>query len=435
MSRTLVTESNYRFIPPHEGTVCPRLLNLVIPTVLRHKYGVTATEFRDVDKLRKLIAEGHGLLLAPNHCRMADALILQQLGGKAHQPFYTMASSHLFRGSRTLAFLLRRLGAFSVYREGVDRQAVKTAIDILVEAKRPLVLFAEGTVSQANERLKALMDGVSFIARSAAKKLERQIGAEKSDSPRKVYIVPIAIRYLFKGDIEQEVGPMLTEIEKRLSWRPMDELTLVERIRKVDLALLSLKEMEYLGEAQPGDYPERLQRLIDHLLNPLEDQWLGRSREASMIVRVKELRKAILPEMIGHSLDPEEMNRRWRQLMNRRWRQLKDIDLAQQLSLYPEKYVSSNPTADRILETAERFVEHLSGDESPHPPMTAVVQVGDPIEVTNKRDRTAPEDPVLKQLACALTEMIELLSRECRPYQSTRPATSGLQLPGEPGER
>ena len=422
MSPTLVTESNYRFIPPHEGTVWPKLLNMVIPTVLRHKYGVTETEYRDVEKLRGLIDEGHGLLLAPNHCRMADALILQQLAGESRQPFYTMASSHLFRGSRALSFLLRRLGAFSIYREGVDRKAVQTAIEILVDAKRPLVIFAEGTVSQANERMKALMDGVSFIARSAAKKQERRAGADNSRPERKVYIVPIAIRYLFKGDIEQTVGPMLTDIEKRLSWRPLDELTLVERIHKVGLALLSLKEMEYLGRPQNGDYPERLQRLIDHLLNPLEEQWLGKSRDDAMIERVKELRKAILPEMIGHSLDPDEMNRRWRQL--------KDIDLAQQLSLYPARYVSSNPTADRILETVERFVEHLSGDESPHPPMKAVVQVGDPIEVTSKRDRTAPEDPVLKQITQSLTEMIEVLSEECIPYNPTSAQIDALKLAG-----
>lgn len=422
MTHTLVTDSNYRFIPPHEGTVWPRLINLLIPTVLRRKYGVTATEFRDVDKLRKLIAEGHGLLLAPNHCRMADALVLQQLAGEARQPFYTMASSHLFRGSQGLSFLLRRLGAFSIYREGVDRKAVQTAIEMLVEAKRPLVIFAEGTVSQANERLKALLDGVSFIARSAAKKLERRSGEENAEPQRKAFIVPIAIRYLFKGDIEQTAGAILSEIETRLSWRPQDELSLVERIHKVGLALLSLKEMEYLGRAQDGDYPDRLQRLIDHLMNPLEDQWLGGKREASMIGRIKELRKAILSEMIGNTLDSEEMDRRWRQL--------KDIDLAQQLSLYPTKYVSSKPTADRILETVERFIEHLSGDESPHPPMTAVVQVGDPIEVTSKRDRTAPEDPVLKQLASTLTEMIELLSTECIPYESkgmTGQSPAGVQ--------
>ena len=55
------------------------------------------------------------------------------LGAEAGTPLYMMASWHLFMGRRFQAWLLRRLGAFSVYREGLDRTAIKTAIDLLVE--------------------------------------------------------------------------------------------------------------------------------------------------------------------------------------------------------------------------------------------------------------------------------------------------------------
>jgi hypothetical protein len=36
------------------------------------------------------------------------------------------------------------MGAFSIKREGVDRQAIDTAIDVLVRADRPLVMFPRG---------------------------------------------------------------------------------------------------------------------------------------------------------------------------------------------------------------------------------------------------------------------------------------------------
>ena len=65
------------------------------------------------------------------------------------------------------------MGAFSVYREGVDRQAINTAVDILVEGKRPLVIFAEGAISRHNDELMPLMDGTAFIARTAAKRREK----------------------------------------------------------------------------------------------------------------------------------------------------------------------------------------------------------------------------------------------------------------------
>ena len=414
MPSLLVTDSSYQFVPPHRSAVWPRLLSGVIPYYLRRKCGVTEVEIRGLEKLKPLQESGHGLLLAPNHCRMSDAIVLQTLSRRLRQPFFVMASSHLFRGSPMLSFVLRRLGAFSVYREGVDRQAVQTAINILVEGHRPLVLFPEGALSQANERLNALMDGVSFIARSAAKKLERKSENSDGESGRKVCVVPIAIRYLFQGDIEATVGPLLTRIERRLSWRPQTQLPLVERIYRVGPALLALKELQYLGQTQSGELEQRLQDLIDHLLTPLEQQWVGGQQSGSVIGRVKELRKKVIPGMIEEDLDRTELDRRWQQL--------EDMELAQQLSLYPPKYVASRPTVDRILETVERFTEHLSGEEEPYGPMKAVIEVGAAIEVASKRDRSVAGDPLLTDLEQSLSTMLQRLSAESREYVPSRPS-------------
>ena len=107
-----------------------------------------------------------------------------------------MASWHLFLESPLQRFVLRRIGGFSIYREGLDRQALGAAIDILTDAKRPLVIFPEGVITRTNDRLCSLMDGVSFVARSAAKKRASQ------SPPGKVVTHPIAIRYHFDGDID-----------------------------------------------------------------------------------------------------------------------------------------------------------------------------------------------------------------------------------------
>jgi hypothetical protein len=101
---------------------------------------------------------------------------------------------------------------FSVYREGMDRDALKCAIQILVRARRPLVLFPEGVISRSNDRLNHLMDGTAFITRNAAK---QRIGPSEG----KVVLHPAAIRYLFLGDVSRTLEPVLDEIERRLSWR------------------------------------------------------------------------------------------------------------------------------------------------------------------------------------------------------------------------
>jgi hypothetical protein len=106
------------------------------------------------------------------------------------------------------------------------------------------------------------MEGPAFMARAAAK--QRKEG--------KIVIHPVFIRYFFEGDLKKTVIPVIEEIEKRLSWQPQTELSLGERIRKVGDALLALKEIEYFRVPQSGNFPERLKRLQDHLLIPLENQ-------------------------------------------------------------------------------------------------------------------------------------------------------------------
>lgn len=405
MTALLVTESKYTFIPPHEGGFWPRVLGWMTPAYLRWNHRISSIEVRGVERLQRICREGHGVLLAPNHCRMTDALVMQALANAAGQPFYIMASSHLFRGSRVRAWMIRRVGAFSVYREGIDRQAIQKSVEILVAGRRPLVIFPEGALSQSNDRLQALQEGVSFIARTAAARMAK---SEPESTTRRVFAVPAAIRYVFQGDIEATAGAILSRIEQRLSWTPWEGRSLVDRILRVGAALLSLKEQEFLGTTYEGSLHDRVQRLIDRLLTPLEVEWLGSARPGTAILRVKELRRAILPEMIESNLAAQEIERRWQQL--------KQAELAQSLSLYPDDYVVSRPTVDRILETVERFNEHLNGEETSYGPRRVIIQVGEPIEVQSQRDRGAKVDPLLSGIEESLTAMLESTLAESRMY-------------------
>jgi len=123
---------------------------------------------------------------------------------------------------------------------------------------------------------------------------------------------------------------------------------------------------------------------------------------------VKDLRKAVLPEMIDGDLSDDEYSRRWRDL--------EDMYLAQQLSLYPPRYIASNPTVDRILETVERFAENLTGADQAHPPITTIVQVGETIDVDPKGRREAGDDPLLLGVEKQLETMLGELSGESLRY-------------------
>lgn len=396
----IVIAKPYRFVPPRHGDFWPRLFRAYLPRYLRNSYGVERIDFRGLDRLRASMAAGHGIMLAPNHCRPCDPMVVGTMTAHLPQTFYVMASWHLFMQSRWFGWLLPRIGAFSVYREGLDREALKFAVEILVAARRPLVMFAEGAVSRTNDRLNYLQEGLAFIARNAAKR------RAALSPPGKVLLHPVAIRYFFQGAIEPTLQPVLEDIERRLSWQPQSHLSLTARIDKLGGALLTLKELEYFEQPQPGTVAERLARLIDRLLLPLEAEWLEGRREASVTMRVKALRTAILPELVNGNIDEQERARRWRQLG--------DLYLSQQLSLYPPDYFSRPPTAEQLLETVERFEEDLTDTARVHRPLCVVVEVGEAIEVAAARERGAESDPLMVQLRSALESMLQQL-KECRP--------------------
>jgi 1-acyl-sn-glycerol-3-phosphate acyltransferase len=392
----IVLDEPYRFVPPVRGTFWPNLLGPALPAYLRRAQGIHRVEYRGVERLRASFAAGHGVMLTPNHCRPGDPMVVMQLCREAGRMPFTMASWHLFRKSAFQRLVLRAMGVFSVYREGLDREALKYAMQVLEDADRPLVLFPEGVISRTNDRLNHLMEGTAFIARAAA----RQKGV---DDPRgKVVIHPVAIRYFYEGDVEKAVLPVLERIEHQLSWKPQAHLPLVERIVKIGEALLALKEIEYFGRSQTGDLSTRLATLIDRLLTPLEEEWLKGRREGDVVSRVKNLRIVMLPDMVAGEVSEDERTRRWKHLG--------DMYLAQQLSFYPPGYFTPAPTAERILETVERYEEDLTDQVTLHRPIRAVAEVGEAIEVPVSREKYPDGDPIMTLIRRELEQMLAALT-------------------------
>jgi 1-acyl-sn-glycerol-3-phosphate acyltransferase len=387
---SVVSDKPYVPVPPYHGTIWPRALNLYFPRYLRRRYGTAKVEIVGAEKLRASIAAGHGVLVTPNHCRDEDPFMLSALAKEVGRPFFVVASAHLFMGSKLQAFLLRRAGAFSIYREGMDKQAVQTSIEILESAERPLVIFPEGHISRTNDRLTPMLEGTALIARQAAKK--------RAKEDKKVVVHPVALRYSFPFDVESAAAKMLDEIEMRLTWRPSRGLPLHERFKKVGAGLLALKELQYLGHTQEGTIAERIAKLIDAILAPLESEWTHGNRDGHPVARVKRLRSAILPDMIKGDLSEDERARRWRLL--------EDADLVQQLYHYPPDYVTEGASKGRIIETVERFEEDLTGKVTVHGPVEAKVTVGDAIEVSTGREARGESDPLMTAIEGQLWAML-----------------------------
>lgn len=391
--QNIIIDKPYKFVPPNYGKIWPKVFQPILRPMLRRQHGLERIEFEGLEHLRASLDAGHGILLAPNHCRPCDPMVMGLLNGELGRKLFIMASWHLFMQGRVMAWLLPRLGAFSVYREGMDSASLKEAIAILRDARGPLIVFSEGIVTRANEQLQRLNDGAAFIARSAARQGEK--------SGRRIVIHPVALRYDFKGDLLKTADEMLSDIETRLTWSRKPNASLRERIIAVGEALLALKELEYLKAPQPGAMEERQARLIDAILNPLEAEWKVARKDGDVPTRVRALRSAILPEMAEGSIDEAERARRWRQLA--------DLYLAQQACLYPPDYVMRHPTAERIIETLERFEEDLTDEGGAHGPLHVRVRVGPAIEVP--AEKGGSPDPLTGSLRGALEGMLSEMGR------------------------
>lgn len=392
----IIIDEPYKFVKPGRSTFWLKCFELYIPRYLRKNQGISSWEIIGKDRLLRSLKQGNSIMLAPNHCRPSDPMLLGMLCKEVKKRSYMMASWHLFMQGDVYAKILPKVGVFSIYREGVDRESLKFAINALTEAERMLVLFPEGIITRTNNRVNSLMDGTSFIARSAAKK--RETNGESG----KTVIHPIAIRYFFEGNLEETLSPVLDRIEQRLTWQPSPDKSILERVTKIGHALLDLKEIHYFGKPQDGHMEERLSNLIERILVPLEEEWLCeslRDKTDDVAARVKKLRMVILPDMSAGKVNEEERSRRWKQL--------EDTYLAQQLYLYPPDYLGDNPGNEQILETVERFEEDLTDKVTVHFPLRAVIEIGDAIEVEPKRDRSLDYDPLMEQVHKTINMMLD----------------------------
>ncbi len=398
MQRVVIDEP-YEFVPPVYSEWWPTLLRFYLRRYLRTAFGIHSVECRHVERLKASLAAGHSIMLAPNHCRMSDPVVLGVLGMKADCHLFAMASWHVFKQSRFQTFMTRRMGAFSVLREGNDRQALETAINILIARRRPLIVYPEGAITRHNDLIEEMMDGPSFIARQAAKRLQ------KEGKPGGVVIHPVATRYAFEGDLATALGPDLDALENDLSWQPQRHLSLVERIGKIGQALLSLKEIEFLGSARNGNIYERAEKFVEDVLGPLETEWQIKDTSGNPMLRVKRLRSAILPDMMAGRVTPEERQRRWRDLAAAYY--------AQNISHYPRDYILREKNLpERVVETVERLQEDFTDEMRTHEPFHAVIQVGEAIPVGTERVRDELGDPVMAEVRRQLQTMINEMAAE-----------------------
>jgi hypothetical protein len=365
---------------------------VIVPRLLR-RMQITRLEFRGLELLRQSLDRQAGILLASNHSRYPDPLVLGRMGWRLRRLFYYLVAYHQFKNNRWEAWWSNRMGGYSVLREGADRQAIRASVEILARAERPIVVFPEGTWFRQNDRLFPLQEGVSLIARQASRAADRP-----------VVVHPVVIKYWTLTDPAPELERRLEKLERRLSWSPQPHLDPVQRVEKLSSAFLALKEVGHLGHPQEGSLADRMARFIESLIAPLEKQILGRIGEGWPLKRARHLRIHLVRQLqeVGGNLDEE---RRTRQALD-------DLMACECLLGHFPAYLRDRPSPERLVEAVQRMEEIFTGSEEvPVVPTGAMVEVGPALDVrafaASPRAGASGEDPLMRQLAASIQELLD----------------------------
>ena len=384
----IVFDEPYQFVPPYRGTFWSWAVGKLLPRTLRNRYGIQSWESHGLEHLRKSLDAGYGIILCPNHSRVSDPMLSGVINTETPTHLYAMASWHVFKQNRFETFIARRIGGFSIYREGIDRLALDAAVSIVSTAERPLIIFPEGVISAANDRLMPLMEGTSFVARAAARK------RAKTHPDSKVVIHPVGYHYQHQSDPEVTLTPVVAELEKRIFWRTQEGQPLPRRIQNLRDAILSVREVQMTGQARTGNIENRIAELVNHILQTYEAEWLDVRRTGDTVSRVKDLRIEIVKEMVNGDISDDERQRRWRHLT--------DIYYAQCLSLHVPGYVDEQKAGSRfhhrLFETVARLEEELTDSCTEIGDMHVDIRVGEAIEVDPKARRSRDADPLMVTL-------------------------------------
>jgi hypothetical protein len=167
----------------------------------------------------------------------------------------------------------------------------------------------------------------------------------------------------------------MESLEARFTWWPQSHLSLVDRIYNYAQGILGLKEQEYLGSVQPGPLKERIQGLSGQILDRIEDRRVGKRRDDTVPIRVKELRRVCLDVLADPKTTADEAARVRKDLH--------DLFFAIQLFSYPGDYVRQDPTLERAAETLMKFEQDFlgAGEVSPYGTRRGILRVGEPIDV------------------------------------------------------
>ena len=320
----------------------------------------------------KDINRQHGarLLLLPNHSTHSDPQIMVEACRQVGLWSFFMAAYDVFERDSKVAWMMQRMGAFSVNRDGSDRQSLKDAIETVIDGRYGLTVFPEGNVYLMNDRVTPFLDGPAYIAMKAQQ--------EMKESGR-IFAVPVSIKVTHVTDARHTVEQMLLDMAQKLGVE-FDDEAIVAKVHKVGVAMVQ-RNLKMRGFLPPNpdysDLPGLLRQSAELILTRLEEKIGIEPKKPDVLM---ERFRGVRREIHKVRADPE---REIDHAVAAIWAD--EAIVAFRILSYAGNYLSVKPTLDRVGETVEKLQEDLYGKGvPPYARRTAYVRFGDPIDVSEQ---------------------------------------------------
>ena len=324
------------------------------------------------EAVRQAWRRGDKLLFVPNHPTHADAPIVIEAQRQIGVRSQFMAAYDVFLRGRLDAWVMRRLGAFSVDREGSDKRALTQAMSALTGRRDALTIFPEGNVYLQNDQVTPFHDGAAFLGLRAAKQLAQQ--------GRRLLVAPVSIKATYLTDIREALIARLRQLGEDVGVPMQSDQTPLEAMRQIGVAGLHRNLAQRGVDAPKAEsLTELIQQSAGAVLERLESKLdIEPTEGAGLIDRVRQVRRAI------HEVRTDEA-RAIDHAAAATWAD--EAMVAFRIASYSGQYVAANPTLDRYAETIEKLSEDFY-DRLPDPfgPRQALVHFNEPIDAATYLD-------------------------------------------------
>lgn len=360
----------YQFLPPKPNRLVMALAQMITPSIILpgKNHRLDATGITDAELfLEARRHKGARFVFLPNHPTHSDPQVMMEVCRQLQVKPAFMAAYDVFARGKLASWLMQRIGAFSVDREGSDRKSMKCATEILTAGEYPLVIFPEGNVYLCNDRVTPFAEGAAFIALRAQKELGSEIP---------VFAVPVSLKYSYIEDVREKILTNLAEIAGIFGDSLDRDAPVMEELKRISISALAyyLKEHGHLPPESDLLTDDLIRNAADQLIESLEQKMELSTRDGDeLTARIRKIRATI------HSIrcDPDRHAEHDTVSVY-----ADEAMLALRILGYLGGYSTANPTLDRVAETITRLREDVTSKNAPPDGRRkASIKIGKPIDL------------------------------------------------------